>query len=81
MIRYWAKLMKSSDSFLPKKMTLYRILKHDADSGNSYNGINYIKSVLDNIGLVTTGRNRYRVFAVSIAITKHDTLILTIQID
>ena len=52
MIKYWVKLLKSNDSFLPKKM--YRILKDDADSGNSYNGSNwasYIKSLLDNLGL------------------------------
>ena len=52
MIKYWVKLLKSNDSFLPKKM--YRILKDDADSGNSYNGSNWascIKSLLDNSGL------------------------------
>ena len=52
MIKYWVKLLKSNDSFLQKK--IYRILKDDADSGNSYNGSNwasYIKSLLDNLGL------------------------------
>ena len=52
MIKYWAKLMRSSDSFLPKKM--YGILKDDVDSGNTYNGTNWascIKSMLDNLGL------------------------------
>ena len=52
MIKYCVKLLKSNDSFLPKKM--YRILKDDADSGNSYNGSNwasYIESLLDNLGL------------------------------
>ena len=54
MIKYWVKLLKSNDTFLPKKM--YRILKDDADSENSYNGSNwasYIKSLLGSLGLST----------------------------
>lgn len=52
MIRYWVKLIKSHDSFLPKKM--YQSLNDDVDSGNSYNGTNwasYIKTLLHNLGL------------------------------
>ena len=52
MIKYWSKLMRSSDSFIPKKM--YGILKDDADSGITYNGTNWascIKSKLDTLGI------------------------------
>ena len=51
MIKYWAKLLKSSDTFLPKR--IYTMLKEDADSGNTYNGSNlasHIKSMLNNLG-------------------------------
>ena len=51
MIKYWAKLLKSSDTFLPKR--IYTMLKEDADSGNTYNGSNWashIKSMLNNLG-------------------------------
>ena len=51
MIKYWAKLLKSSDTFLPKR--IYIMLKEDADSGNTYNGSNWashIKSMLNNLG-------------------------------
>ena len=46
------KLLKSSDTFLPKR--IYTMLKEDADSGNTYNGSNWashIKSMLNNLGL------------------------------
>ena len=51
MIKYRAKLLKSSDTFLPKR--IYTMLKEDADSGNTYNGSNWashIKSMLNNLG-------------------------------
>ena len=51
MIMYWAKLLKSSDTFLPKR--IYTMLKEDADSGNTYNGSNWashIKSMLNDLG-------------------------------
>ena len=38
MIKYWVKLLKSNDTFLPKR--IYTTLKEDADSGNTYNGSN-----------------------------------------
>ena len=50
MIKYWAKLLKSSDIFLPKRT--YTMLKEDADSGNTYNGstwASHIKSMLNNL--------------------------------
>ena len=52
MIKYWAKLTKSTHSFLPKR--IYEILREDADSGRTYNGSNWafhIKKILDNLGL------------------------------
>ena len=51
MIKYWVKLLKSSDTSLPKR--IYAMLKEDADSGNTYNGRNWashIKSMLNNLG-------------------------------
>ena len=51
MIKYWVKLLKSSDTSLPKR--IYTMLKEDADSGNTYNGSNWashIKSMLNNLG-------------------------------
>ena len=51
MIKYWMKLLKSSDTFLPKR--IYTMLKEDADSGNTYNGSNWashIKSMLNILG-------------------------------
>ena len=52
MIKYWAKLIKSTNSFLPKR--IYEMLREDADSGRTYNGSNWafhIKKILDNLGL------------------------------
>ena len=39
MIKYWAKLLKSNDTFLPKR--IYEMLREDANSGNTYNGSNW----------------------------------------
>ena len=52
MIRYWIKLLKSSDTFIPKKM--YEILKNDIENNRTYNGLNWafqIKNILDSLGL------------------------------
>ena len=52
MIKYWAKHLKSNDTFLPKR--IYEMLREDADSSNTYNGSNWAshtKSMLDNLGL------------------------------
>ena len=51
MIRYWIKLLSSSDTFIPKR--IYNMLKHDLDNRNTYNGSNWafqIKSILDSLG-------------------------------
>ena len=52
MIRYWIKLLKSSDTFIPKK--IYEILKNDIENNRTYNGLNWalqIKNILDSLGL------------------------------
>lgn len=52
MIRYWIKLLRSSDTFIPKKM--YEILKNDIENNRTYNGLNWalqIKNILDSLGL------------------------------
>ena len=52
MIRCWIKLLKSSDTFIPKKM--YEILKNDIENNRTYNGLNWafqIKNILDSLGL------------------------------
>ena len=52
MIRYWIKLLKSDDNFIPKN--IYLMLKMGADNNKTYNGANWayqIKSILDSIGL------------------------------
>ena len=52
MIRYWIKLLISSDNFIPKKV--YIMLKNDADNNITYNGLNWtyqVKCILDSIGL------------------------------
>ena len=51
MIRYWMKLLKSEDNFIPKQ--IYFMLKQDADN-KSYSGTNWayqVKHILDSIGL------------------------------
>lgn len=52
MIRYWIKLLRSDDNFIPKN--IYLMLKMDADNNKTYNGANWayqIKCILDSIGL------------------------------
>ena len=52
MIRYWMKLLKSEDNFIPKQ--IYFMLKQDADNNKSYSGTNWayqVKHILDSIGL------------------------------
>ena len=52
MIKYWIKLLKADDDFVPRKM--YVMLKADVDNNRSYSGSNWafqIKSILDSIGL------------------------------
>ena len=52
MIKYWIKLLKADDDFMPRKM--YSMLKADVDNNWSYSGSNcafQIKSILDSIGL------------------------------
>ena len=60
MIKYWAKLLKSDDTFLPKRM--YAMLRDDADSDRTYNGSNWashIKQTLNDLGLsYVYGNNR-----------------------
>ena len=51
-IRYWMKLLKSEDNFIPKQ--IYFMLKQDADNNKSYSGTNWayqVKHILDSIGL------------------------------
>ena len=43
MIKYWAKLLKSDDTFLPKRM--YAMLRDDADSDRTYNGSNWASHI------------------------------------
>ena len=52
MIGYWIKLFISSDYFIPKKV--YIMLKNDADTNITYNGLNWaylVECILDRIGL------------------------------
>ena len=52
MIRYWIKILKADDDFVPKK--IYSMLKDDADNNRNYHGLNWasqIKSILCGIGL------------------------------
>ena len=52
MIRYWIKILKADDDFVPKK--IYSMLKDDADNNKNYHGLNWasqIKSILCGIGL------------------------------
>ena len=52
MVRYWIKILSSSNNFIPKKM--YNMLKNDVDNKMTYNGLNWafqIKQILDNFGL------------------------------
>ena len=52
MVRYWIKLITTSDNVLPKKV--YIMLKNDTDNNRTYYGLNWayqIKSILDKIGL------------------------------
>lgn len=52
MIRYWIKILSSSNSFIPKKM--YYMLKNDVDNKMTYNGLNWafqIKQILDSLRL------------------------------
>ena len=51
-IRYWIKILKADDDFVPKK--IYSMLKDDADNNRNYHGLNWasqIKSILCDIGL------------------------------
>ena len=52
MIRYWIKILSSSDNCIPKK--IYSMLKNDVDNNRPYNGLNWafqIKNILDNLGV------------------------------
>ena len=52
MIRYWIKILSSSNISIPKKM--YYMLKNDVYNNINYNGLNWafqIKQILDSLGL------------------------------
>ena len=52
MMKYWAKLLKSDERTITRK--IYNMLKSDADMNISYNGSNWAfqkKSMLDSVGL------------------------------
>ena len=52
MVRYWIKILSSSNSFIPKSM--YYMLKNDVDNNMTYKGLNWvfqIKQILDSLGL------------------------------
>ena len=51
MIRYWIKILSSSNTFIPK--IIYNMLKTDLDNNITYNGSNWafqIKNILDDLG-------------------------------
>ena len=51
MIRYWIKILSSSNTFIPK--IIYSMLKTDLDNNITYNGSNWafqIKNILDDLG-------------------------------
>ena len=56
MIRYWIKILSSSNTFIPK--IIYSMLKTDLNNTITYNGSNWafqIKNILDDLGFSNIG--------------------------